>query len=522
MRFFVLLIAAWVGSLAFAGQDDKVLPDDHCPKGRQLFAAEKWQQTLLEYQKCLKSGSQFYRWRLFAQVARAQAMLGQKEQAFKNLENALEARYQERDEFRKDPHLRSLRSDPRFTKIAGLPPKDIKGRINKWKYDLKFYKDDVYRLHPNPFFRVTKKEFEDRFRKIEASLPYLTDEEIIIELQKFSGFYGDGHTNGHLYRFDMFLNNLVPFRFAFLEGDLYIIEGAPGFEKYAGSRVEQVGKTKRKDIFKNVIAAVGRENNQWPKEFGPLLLRIGHFLKSVTGSKSANHFDMILRMRGGKQKKISVKTGSHLFFKGGPKKQIFTTTYYPPQFVKNVPLWLQNAEKHFWLKELGSTLYVQVNICHNMPNETLADFAKRVRIAQKGKTTLVVDLRANPGGDGFQVMPIIDAIVDFDKAQDDHKVHAIIGQRTFSAGGSFTRKIKNRTRAVFWGEPTGASPNGYGETTRVLLPFADVWFSVSSHGPPTSDKRALIPSFEPDHYVPLTAKDYFAGRDPVLEKILRK
>ena len=76
------------------------------------------------------------------------------------------------------------------------------------------------------------------------------------------------------------------------------------------------------------------------------------------------------------------------------------------------------------------------------------------------------------------------------------------------------------TRARFFGEPTGGSPNNYGEAQEIQLPALGVtvfmpteWVEVAP-----GDPRLSV---EPDVPVPLTAEDYFAGRDPVLAAALR-
>ena len=69
------------------------------------------------------------------------------------------------------------------------------------------------------------------------------------------------------------------------------------------------------------------------------------------------------------------------------------------------------------------------------------------------------------------------------------------------------------------GEPSGSRPDWPGEDTALRLPWSGVRGSISSrfHMVDGADTRVWIAPRIP---VRLTAKDYFAGRDPVLEAVL--
>ena len=77
--------------------------------------------------------------------------------------------------------------------------------------------------------------------------------------------------------------------------------------------------------------------------------------------------------------------------------------------------------------------------------------------------------------------------------------------------------LEKFTPAVFVGETSGASPNGYGDSRRVRLPNTGLTVRVSTlywqYWDPRDDRQWI----EPGIRAPLTSEDYRAGRDPALE-----
>ena len=70
------------------------------------------------------------------------------------------------------------------------------------------------------------------------------------------------------------------------------------------------------------------------------------------------------------------------------------------------------------------------------------------------------------------------------------------------------------------GEPSGGSPNQWGDSSRIDLPFAGLTaYSARSYVEvvPAAGGRLAT---EPDVRVEPTAADFFAGRDPVLARAL--
>ena len=102
------------------------------------------------------------------------------------------------------------------------------------------------------------------------------------------------------------------------------------------------------------------------------------------------------------------------------------------------------------------------------------------------------------------------------------RLYLLTGRATFSAAANFAAEIDRDTRATIVGEPTGGGVETYGDTTPVLLPslgwyvYVAARYHARTRGP--NDHRLAV---APNIRVELTSAQYFAGRDPVLERALR-
>jgi C-terminal processing protease CtpA/Prc len=128
---------------------------------------------------------------------------------------------------------------------------------------------------------------------------------------------------------------------------------------------------------------------------------------------------------------------------------------------------------------------------------------------------IVVDLRLNPGGDNTTFWSLVDAV-----RRAGRKAVVLTGRRTFSAAGNLAAVLDHDTRARLVGEPTGGSPNQWGDSAPVELPSIGLTVHVAVQDVQVvpDDRRLAV---VPDVGVEPTAADFLAGRDPVLARALR-
>ena len=185
------------------------------------------------------------------------------------------------------------------------------------------------------------------------------------------------------------------------------------------------------------------------------------------------------------------------------------------------PLYLANSGKALWARTLvgGRAVYVGYNA---VVSPAPAILRKIGRLARAPRTRrVIVDVRLNGGGDNTTYGPLLE-LFRSPAVNRRGRLYLLTGRATFSAAANFAAEIDRDTRATIVGEPTGGGVETYGDTTPVLLPslgwyvYVAARYHARTRGP--NDHRLAI---APDIRVDLTSTQYFAGRDPVLERALR-
>jgi hypothetical protein len=189
------------------------------------------------------------------------------------------------------------------------------------------------------------------------------------------------------------------------------------------------------------------------------------------------------------------------------------------------PLYLSNVSTPYWLKDLPekNAVYVQFNQVMDDPAESLGAFAQRLRTALTGHPpqTLIVDVRHNNGGNADLLPPLLAVLREFEATHPHSQLVVLTGRNTFSAAQIFIAQVDRDTKAIFVGEPSSSKPNFVGEENQITLPWSGAVGSISNryHETIPEDTRSWI---EPTIKVELTARDYFANRDPVLDAVLEQ
>ncbi len=165
----------------------------------------------------------------------------------------------------------------------------------------------------------------------------------------------------------------------------------------------------------------------------------------------------------------------------------------------------------------GRALYVGYHHTFE-PTDALAE-----RVLAAGRNPeirrVIVDVRMNGGGNNQTYRPLLRALATPAVAR---KAYVLQGRVTFSAAGNFVTEVDLQTKAKIVGEPSGGAPNQWGDNELVELPRAGLTIRVANSywvfGRGPKDARVAV---HPDLPVTMTAADFFAGRDPVLERALR-
>jgi hypothetical protein len=271
---------------------------------------------------------------------------------------------------------------------------------------------------------------------------------------------------------------------------------------------------------------IGRDNEQGARYWAQYLLAMPEVLHAFRITPSLDAVPLTVMTDRG-ERVVTLRTFEPVDIMTGDKVSLFNRR---PGWIdvrdssgKADPAWLRGAADAFHFERLGPVLYVQINTIADTPEETLAQFAARLRneIATTKPDKVAVDLRLNRGGNAMLNVPLVRALIQSVAVDREDRLFAIIGPATFSAAQMLADELEKYTNITFVGEPSGSKGNAYGDSRKITLPNsgltvrASVYYWQQWH--PQDRRDATTPRIP----APLTFDAYRRGVDPAIEAIDR-
>ncbi|MEP6903439.1 MAG: hypothetical protein ABJA66_17060 [Actinomycetota bacterium] len=377
----------------------------------------------------------------------------------------------------------------------------------KWREDLRFLAAELAKKHKNAFHQISREQFEKMVIDLDAKIPALIDEEIVMGMSRIVAHIGDGHTGlgwgGAFPR--------VPMNLFWFEKELRVTKIAKEFPRLNGARLTKIGGVPVEKIYARSREYISQgESEQFVLSASGYLLTYPVFLKALGLTKEIDRASYEFVDLQGKRFSIELK--------GEPRGE--AKDWIVP-FKTSAPLYLQKTGEPFFFEYLKAAKTVYVNFKWYPRRAQFAKFSKELFdfIDKTEVEKIVFDLRQNGGGDftrgrDFFIKPLKER----KKFLERGRLFVIAGRVTFSAGMSNTADFRNDLKAILVGEPTGARPIGYQENRRFSLPNSHlpVSYSIELYKFSEIDTPGILPDkkVEPDW------KSFLAGRDPALEWIL--
>ena len=453
-------------------------------------------------------------------LARCCASLGRADEAFGWIQQALDARLEDRTRLAGDPDLAALEDDARWGPVIGALPASAATRAAGWRHDLDHLVAEAQRMHADPDRPAFGASFLEAAAELRASIPERSDHELRFAMMHLLAILDDGHTAIYGPDDDSpcdFETRTLPLKFYLFREGLFVVDGQGAAVDHAGSRVVRIGDLTAEEVLARMQPYRGGDNPMTWTWMGPqfYLPRVAMLVR-VGAAASGDAVDFTLEDAGGEQRRVTVATGDYDI----PRK-----LRPSPAALGDPPLYLRHVERNFWIESLpdAGALYVQFNQVRDARMESLAAFAGRLRqrLLDEEVHALIVDVRHNNGGNNTLVRPLVRTLIEFenrDRAEPPLRPHR-------AATPSRRRRTSSTASSagptpLFVGEPSSSSPNFVGEETTVLLPYSHLRGSISTHYWQDSDPWDERPWIAPDLPVEPSAEAYFAGEDPALDAVL--
>ena len=399
----------------------------------------------------------------------------------------------------------------------------------KWREDLRVLADELPKRHRNLFHAMTREQFDAAVKSLNERIPTLTRNQVIVEFTRIVAMVQDGHTSIAGLASDPKIGfRSYPLSLYFFKDGLFVITADREHADAVGARVVKIGNATAEQAYHAVKGLIFHDHDN---EFGlkasaPFVLVTPEVLHAVGIIEDMDKAQFVLE-KNGKQMTIELKP----FVRKFSEEHQSTWDYIKPAgwvdardaATAPVPLWLKNVRDLFWYEYLpdSKTVYVQFNGVADKPNETVADFSKRLFdfVAKNPVERLVLDLRWNGGGNNYLNKPLILGLIK-SKVDERGRLFTIISRHTFSAAQNLVNELEKYTNTIFVGEPTGENVNFYGDATRIELPNSKLVVRASTLWWQNLDPRDRRQWTGPQVAAELTSTDYFTNNDPAMKAIL--
>jgi len=388
--------------------------------------------------------------------------------------------------------------------------------VDRWREDLHFLVDTLFRRHANAFHTRSRKDLEDSARALNDGLSRMTPTERIVEFARFLALVGDGHTRMWLYErpkgFHPIRFRRYPIRVYWFEEGLYVLGISLQSSALLGARVDSIDNVPVREALERVGSLISHDNPQGVLQYSPIYLTTPEVLHALKLSDSMMKSTWV----------ATTTTGRKLSTVLEPVSADYRIQYLSiPGFASGDRLF-QEVDA-FTLKRHDATVVAQINQMSNSGKTKLRDFAEDLLkgLDSTKARRLVVDLRYNSGGDASLLRPFIDEVAKRPSVNRRGGLFVLIGRATFSAALWNCLDFQRRTNAILIGEPTSGKPNGFGETDEFVLPNTGLRFSVATRFNQRSTPDDTRPWLPPDVGVSLSLADVVRGKDRALEAALK-
>jgi hypothetical protein len=390
----------------------------------------------------------------------------------------------------------------------------------QWRADLAELDAAIRESHPAPLRSVGESAYSARVAALDASIPTLTDAEIVVRLAEIVATLEDGHTRLTIPRDrpELGLNMshstdaptslpalnfpAAPVIFEKFPDGAYVVAASDAHRDLIGKRLSSIGRASAEDALSAASRIAFSNANGLRDVMAAATL-------STPGALAALGLDADFAYRFA-DAAGAVRVVSFAPLGGEDVSNAFGDA--PPLHARDPksPLFLDRSRP--------GLLYVSINEIGDADDERFAAFAERmIAEAERRNARLVIDLRRNFGGNGGLNKALVLAIANSRELNRWGRVFVLTGPRTFSAAQMLVNDLEDLTRTLFVGEATGSPPDHFGDPKKIALKNSGITLRVSELHWPSSFGGDRREATGPDIPAPWTAEAYFAGRDPAFE-----
>jgi dienelactone hydrolase len=370
--------------------------------------------------------------------------------------------------------------------------------------------------HPNLFHDLSPARFQTVVDELASRADTLDDDELLAGLMRLAALPGvrDGHTG--IFPLDPSnrrVLHLYPIRLYTFDDGTYVV-GQAGGEDLLRARLIAVAGRPLEDVLAAVRPLVPRDNDSTLRLRETTFLTTAEVLHGLRVAPSVGPLAFTFERDGARFDAVLTPLPLDDYARAIGD---LVHPLIPQAIAERVPAYVSRRNVDLWTTTLagGRVFYLGYNSARIRTSDAAGRMLRAAR--RKALRGVVVDLRNNPGGDNHTYRSLLTVL---ERVARTKRVVAILSRTTFSAAENFATELERAAHPIFVGEPSGGSPNLYGDAQPTVLPVsgltlhvAGIYWQMSA----PDDPRVTI---EPQVSVGLSSSDFFAGRDPVLAAAL--
>lgn len=301
-----------------------------------------------------------------------------------------------------------------------------------------------------------------------------------------------------------------PLKLKRFEDGLYVVAAKGEAGALLGARVTAIGGRKIDPLLRDFAASFAAGNRAWPAHWTATSMSI----PGVLAGLDAAQIGASVKFEGWKRgRRVSATLAA-----AADGHEGLTEIEKTP-----APLATVGGAALNRVAEIadGKALALIIGGMEDEEKKSFEDFTREASaaLASTKAARVVIDLRENGGGNNMLAEPLRRTLVKsrFNRAGG---IYILTSPATFSAAQNFATRLERETDALFAGEPTGGSPNHFGDAKFAKGEQSGLPYIISTlrwqDSPPFDDRAWIMP----DLPAPPAFADFVAGRDRALEAAL--
>jgi len=366
--------------------------------------------------------------------------------------------------------------------------------------------------HPEPFHGIRREDWVAELDALKERLPELSPFEAQVQLQRVVTLLSVNGRDGHQFALPLDDAPALPIAVYEFEEGVFITAALAPHQDVVGSEIVALNGHPIADVLAALEPLIPRDGPATVPGFRPIYFPRTSVLRGL-GLIAEGSAPMTVRDSAAVESELDLEPVPFSQYTG-------MVGQYGVGLPPNETLYLSDPDRIIWWQDLpeSNSFYIRYRMIGSIDSATLQAIEEGA--TAPGVEQVILDLRQNPGGDNNRYVGLLSVLTD-ERINQPGRLFVLTDRRTFSAASNLSTEVEQKTVATFAGEPMGGGLNFWNDVRQVQLPRYPVpmWVGVSTRywQKSTADDPRL--TIEPDLPFDVTAADYFAGIDPVMEAI---